>query len=157
MEKAVFGAGCFWHVEEEFRKVNGVISTQAGYMGGTRETPSYEEVCSGTTGHAEVVEVVFDPSLVSYEQLLVTFWECHDPTQLNRQGPDVGTNYRSVIFFFSPEQETTAKESLLKEEKSGRHSRPIVTEIREACAFWRAEDYHQQYCLKHGLATCRLF
>jgi peptide-methionine (S)-S-oxide reductase len=156
MEKAVFGAGCFWHVEEEFRKVNGVISTQAGYMGGTRENPSYEEVCSGTTGHAEVVEVTFDPTLVSFEKLLETFWDCHDPTQLNRQGADVGTNYRSVIFFFSQEQEKTAQGSLLKEEKSGGYSRPIVTEIKEASAFWRAEEYHQQYCLKHGLATCRL-
>jgi peptide-methionine (S)-S-oxide reductase len=156
MEKAVFGAGCFWHVEEEFRKVDGVISTQAGYMGGTRENPSYEEVCSGTTGHAEVVEVTFDPNLVSYEKLLETFWECHDPTQLNRQGADVGSNYRSVIFFFSQEQEKTAKVSLQKEERSGRYSRPIVTEIKEASAFWRAEEYHQQYCLRHGLATCRL-
>jgi peptide-methionine (S)-S-oxide reductase len=156
MEKAVFGAGCFWHVEEEFRKAEGVLATQSGYMGGTKENPTYDEVCSGTTGHAEVVEVTFDPAIVSYEQLLEIFWECHDPTQLNRQGPDVGNNYRSVIFYFSAEQAATAKASLMKGEKSGRHSRPIVTEITEAKDFWRAEEYHQQYCVKHGLASCRL-
>lgn len=156
MEKAVFGAGCFWHVEEEFRKAHGVVSTQAGYMGGTKENPTYEEVCSGRTGHAEVVEVIFDPSRISYDELLGIFWECHDPTQLNRQGADVGSNYRSVIFFFSAEQEETAKASLAREDGSGKHARPIVTEITRVGAFWRAEEYHQQYCAKHGLASCRL-
>ena len=156
MEKATFGAGCFWHVEEVFRVIKGVVSTQAGYMGGEKENPSYEEVCSGATGHAEVVEVCFDPSMVSYDELLELFWECHDPTQVNRQGADVGSNYRSVIFFYSPEQEARARASLAMEGASGRHSRPIATEISPAGAFWRAEDYHQQYCAKHGLASCRL-
>lgn len=156
MEKATFGAGCFWHVEEVFRVINGVVSTQAGFMGGAKENPTYEEVCSGTTGHAEVVEITFDPSIISYDGLLETFWECHDPTQLNRQGADVGNNYRSVIFVHSPEQEATAKASLSREDGSGRHSRPIATMITKAGPFWRAEDYHQQYCEKHGLATCRI-
>ena len=156
MEKAVLGAGCFWHVEEEFRKIKGVLSTQVGYMGGTRENPTYEEVCSGTTGHAEVVEVIFDPSVVSYYELLDVFWECHDPTQLNRQGADVGNNYRSVIFFCSAGQEKTARASLSREDASGKHTRAIVTEIAPAGVFWRAEEHHQQYCARHGLASCRI-
>lgn len=156
MQKATFGAGCFWHVEEVFRTIKGVVSTQAGYMGGKKENPTYEEVCSGATGHAEVVEVNFDPSMLSYDELLDIFWECHDPTQLNRQGADVGSNYRSVIFFYSPEHEAKARASLAREDGSGRHSRPIATEISPASAFWRAEDYHQRYCAKHGLASCRL-
>jgi peptide-methionine (S)-S-oxide reductase len=156
MEKATFGAGCFWHVEEEFRQVHGVVSTQVGYMGGATANPTYEEVCSHTTGHAEVVEVTYDPALVSYDELLGLFWECHDPTQLNRQGPDVGTNYRSVIFCHTPAQEAQARASLEREQTSGRHRRPIVTEIASTAAFWRAEEYHQQYLAKRGAAGCRL-
>jgi peptide-methionine (S)-S-oxide reductase len=156
MEKATFGAGCFWHVEELFRQARGVVSTQVGYMGGTKETPTYEEVCSHTTGHAEVVEVTFDPTLISYDELLQIFWGCHDPTQLNRQGPDVGSNYRSVIFYHTQEQATLARASLNRERDSGRHRRPIVTEIVPSAVFWRAEDYHQQYLSKRGGSSCRL-
>ncbi len=156
MEKATLGAGCFWHVEEVFRQAPGVVFTQVGYMGGTRENPTYEEVCSHTTGHAEVVEVTFDPARISYGELLRIFWECHDPTQLNRQGPDVGSNYRSVIFYHSPEQAAKAHASLKREEESGQHRRPIVTRIEPAATFWRAEEYHQQYVAKHGEASCSL-
>src|SRR5512136_2358126 len=155
-EKATFGAGCFWHVEEVFRQAPGVVSTQVGYMGGTRENPTYEEVCSHTTGHAEVVEMTFDPARISYDELLRIFWDCHDPTQLNRQGPDVGSNYRSVIFCHSPEQAARARASLEREEKSGSYDRPIVTRIDPAATFWRAEEYHQQYVTKHGEASCSL-
>ncbi len=155
MEKATFGAGCFWHVEEAFRQVAGVLATQVGYMGGTREDPSYEEVCSHTTGHAEVVEVTYDPARLSYNELLRVFWDCHDPTQLNRQGPDIGSNYRSVIFCHTPEQEESARASLQLEERSGRHRRPIVTEVAPASTFWRAEEYHQQYLAKQGKDSCR--
>jgi peptide-methionine (S)-S-oxide reductase len=154
MEKATFGAGCFWHVEEVFRAAEGVVSTQAGFMGGAKENPTYDEVCTRTTGHAEVVEVTFDPARISYDELLRIFWDCHDPTQLNRQGADVGSNYRSVIFFHTPEQEARARASLAREEESGMHSSPIVTEIAPAAPFWRAEEYHQQYCARHGLSTC---
>ena len=154
MEKATFGAGCFWHVEHVFRETEGVVSTQAGYMGGSKENPTYEEVCSRTTGHAEVVEVTFDPDRISYGELLRIFWDCHDPTQLNRQGADVGSNYRSVIFCHTTEQEDRAKASLAGEEESGSHSGPIVTEITRSGAFWKAEEYHQQYCAKHGLSSC---
>ena len=156
MGKATFGAGCFWHVEEVFRQAHGVVSTQVGYMGGTKENPTYEDVCSRTTGHAEVVEVTFDPSRVTYDELLQLFWECHDPTQLNRQGPDVGSNYRSVIFCHSTEQAERARASLEREEMSGRHNRPIVTEIVPAGVFWRAEEYHQQYVARRGKASCSL-
>lgn len=155
MAKATFGAGCFWHVEEAFRRVEGVISTQVGYMGGTRDNPSYEEVCSHGTGHAEVVEVTYDPGQVSYDNLLRLFWDCHDPTELNRQGPDIGSNYRSVIFCHTPEQEEAARGSLEREERSGRWRRPIVTEITPASTFWRAEEYHQQYLAKRGSDSCR--
>jgi peptide-methionine (S)-S-oxide reductase len=148
MEKATFGAGCFWHVELEFSQVKGVVGTQVGYMGGHKANPTYEEVCSKMTGHAEVVEVTFDPAVIGYDDLLRVFWELHDPTQLNRQGPDVGSNYRSAVFFHSPEQEETARRSLAAEERSGRYSRPIVTEITAAGPFWRAEEYHQQYLAK---------
>jgi len=156
MEKATFGAGCFWHVEEVFRNARGVVSTQVGYMGGTKKNPTYEDVCSHTTGHAEVVEVVFDPALISYEELLGFFWDIHDPTQLNRQGPDVGSNYRSVIFYHSMEEAALARASLTREQESGRHHGTIVTEIVPATIFWRAEEYHQQYCARHGLASCRI-
>jgi peptide-methionine (S)-S-oxide reductase len=155
MGKATFGAGCFWHVEEIFRKVAGALATQVGYMGGTRENPSYEEVCSHTTGHAEVVEVTFDPARLSFDELLRVFWDCHDPTQLNRQGPDIGSNYRSVIFCHTPEQEEAARRSLEQEERSGRHRRPVVTAIVPASTFWRAEEYHQQYLAKRGKDSCR--
>jgi peptide-methionine (S)-S-oxide reductase len=147
MEKATFGAGCFWGVEEAFRKVPGVASTAVGYMGGTVANPTYEQVCTDTTGHAEVVQVEFDPAVVSYDALLETFWAEHDPTQLNRQGPDVGRQYRSVIFTHSPEQETAAHAS--KSAHQERSSRPIVTEIAPASEFWRAEEYHQCYFSKN--------
>jgi peptide-methionine (S)-S-oxide reductase len=156
MEKATFGAGCFWHVEEVFRCLRGVVSTRVGYMGGHVESPSYEEVCSHTTGHAEVVEATFDPDLVGYEDLLRVFWDCHDPTQRNRQGPDIGSNYRSVIFFHTPGQAEAARSALTGEERSGRHSRPIVTEIAPADTFWPAEAYHQQYLAKQGRGLCPL-
>jgi peptide-methionine (S)-S-oxide reductase len=152
MEKATFGAGCFWGVEAKFREVPGVVSTQVGYAGGRKEHPSYQEVCSDTTGHAEVVEVTFDPAQVSYDELLTVFWKCHDPTQFNRQGPDFGSQYRSAIFFHTPEQEQTALASREKEDLSGRHRRRVVTEITPASAFWRAEEYHQQYLGKRGVA-----
>ncbi|RNC71731.1 MAG: peptide-methionine (S)-S-oxide reductase [Desulfuromonadales bacterium] len=153
-EKATFGAGCFWHVEATFRRVPGVVSTLAGYMGGWKEHPTYEDVCSRTTGHAEVVEVIYDPARVSYDELLQVFWDLHDPTQLNRQGPDIGTNYRSAIFFHTPAQEAAARASLEREQRSGRHSRPIVTEITATSTFWWAEEYHQQYLEKRGGGSC---
>ena len=156
MEKATFAAGCFWGVEAAYRQVPGVISTAVGYEGGTRESPTYKDVCSGRTGHAETVEVEFDPMRVSYEDLLNVFWENHDPTTPNRQGPDVGTQYRSVIFFHSPQQEASARAGKKRLEESGRFSRPIVTEIVPSSTFWRAEDYHQQYLEKRGLAHCRI-
>ena len=150
MEKANFGAGCFWGVEAAFRRVPGVIDVAVGYSGGTLETPTYEDVCSHGTGHAEVVQVTFDPARVSYDELLEVFWATHDPTTLNRQGPDVGTQYRSAIFFHSPEQEAAARASRDRHEGSGRHGRRIVTEITAAAAFYRAEEYHQRYFEKHG-------
>jgi peptide-methionine (S)-S-oxide reductase len=149
-EKAIFGAGCFWGVEAEFRKVEGVTEVTSGYSGGHTENPAYGDVCSGATGHAEVIEVEYDPSKVSYEELLELFWKEHDPTQLNRQGPDVGTQYRSVIFFVKPEQETAAHAS--KEKAQERFRKPIVTEIRPASEFYRAEEYHQRYFEKNRLA-----
>ena len=156
MAKALFGAGCFWGVEAAFRQVEGVLATAVGYSGGRKENPTYEDVCSGRTGHAEVVEVEYDPSKVSYEKLLDVFWENHDPTTLNRQGPDVGEQYRSAIFFLAPEQEAAARASKERLEKSGRYKRPIVTEITPASKFYRAEEYHQRYLEKHGLAHCRI-
>ena len=156
MEKATFGAGCFWGVEETFRQVKGVKSTAVGYEGGKTKKPTYEDVCSHTTGHAEVVQVEFDPKQVSYDQLLDVFWANHDPTQLNRQGPDVGDQYRSVIFFHTPEQEKIAKASKEVQEKRGKYKRPIATVIVPAAEFWRAEDYHQQYLAKRGLSNCHL-
>jgi peptide-methionine (S)-S-oxide reductase len=150
-KKAAFAGGCFWGVEMAFRKVPGVIETRVGYQGGVAERPSYEAVCSGTTGHAETVEVTYDPELVAYEQLLDVFWENHDPTQVNRQGPDVGTQYRSVIFAHDDEQEASARASKAALEASGRFRKPIATEIVRAPEFWEAEDYHQQYFEKRGL------
>ncbi len=155
-EKATLGAGCFWGVEAAFRQVEGVKATAVGYMGGSLEKPTYKDVCTDTTGHAEVVEVEYDPETVSYEKVLDVFWGSHDPTQLNRQGPDVGGQYRSAIFFHGPEQEVAAMASLERLEASGRYPRPIVTEITSASTFWRAEDYHQQYLEKRGLATCKI-
>ena len=156
MEKATFGAGCFWGVEAAFRQVAGVLSTSVGYMGGTLKNPTYQDVCTDRTGHAEVVEVEYDPFKVSYDELLKVFWANHDPTTLNRQGPDIGTQYRSVIFFHTPQQEAAAKASKEKLQASGKYKRPVVTEIVPAADFWRAEEYHQQYLEKRGLAHCRI-
>ncbi len=156
MEKATFAAGCFWGVEAEFRKINGVKATAVGYSGGSTNNPTYKDVCSGRTGHAEALEVQYDPAQVSYNDLLKVFWENHDPTTLNRQGPDAGTQYRSAIFFHSPEQEAAALASRDQQQQSGRYSRPIVTEIKPASEFYRAEEYHQQYLEKRGLATCKI-
>lgn len=153
---ATFGAGCFWGVEEAFRGVPGVLGTAVGYSGGHTENPTYGEVCTDKTGHAEVVQVTFDPSRVSYRQLLDVFWQVHDPTQVNRQGPDFGRQYRTVIFFHSPEQETAARESKAALEKSGKFRRPIATEIVPAGEFYRAEEYHQRYLEKRGAASCHL-
>ena len=153
-EKATFGAGCFWGVEEAFRKIKGVLSTSVGYAGGTQENPTYQDVCTDKTGHAEVVEVEFDPSQVSYDELLNVFWSNHNPTTLNRQGPDVGTQYRSAIFYHSPVQQASATASKEKLQKSGRFTRPIVTQIEPASTFWRAEEYHQRYLQKRGQAHC---
>lgn len=150
MEKAMFGAGCFWGVEAAFRKVPGVVSTAVGYSGGHNENPTYKEVCSGGTGHAEVVEIEFDPSAVSYEALLNVLWQIHDPTTMNRQGPDVGTQYRSAIYVHSLEQEAAARASAEALDVSGRLNNPVVTEITPASVFWRAEEYHQQYFEKQG-------
>jgi peptide-methionine (S)-S-oxide reductase len=156
MATASFAAGCFWGVEAAFRQVEGVLDTAVGYSGGRLENPTYEDVCSGRTGHAETVEVEYDPARVSYEQLLDVFWENHDPTTLNRQGPDVGEQYRSAIFFHTPEQQAAATASKAKLEDSGKYKRPIVTQIQPASKFFRAEEYHQRYLEKHGLAHCRI-
>jgi len=156
MANAMFGAGCFWGVEAAFRRLKGVKSTAVGYAGGSLKNPTYHDVCTGTTGHAEVVQVEYDPAVTAYDDLLTVFWENHDPTTLNRQGPDVGTQYRSAIFFESPEQEAAAVASKERLEKSGRFKRPIVTQIEPATDFWKAEDYHQQYLEKRGLATCHI-
>lgn len=153
-EKAMFGAGCFWGVEELFRNTKGVISTAVGYSGGYLKNPTYEKVCNHGTGHAEVVQLEYDPSQITYAQLLDIFWNNHDPTTLNRQGPDVGDQYRSVIFFFTPAQESIARRSLDQYAKSGRFRSPIVTQIEWARKFYRAEEYHQQYLLKRGAKSC---
>lgn len=150
MEKATFGAGCFWGVESFFREVPGVTDVASGYAGGQAENPTYRQVCTDTTGHAEVVEVTFDPAKVSYGRLVDLFFKMHDPTQLNRQGPDVGTQYRSVIFVHSPEQARVAEERKAEAQASGRYKRPVVTTIEPAKPFWRAEDYHQRYFEKNG-------
>ena len=151
-EIATFGAGCFWGVEAAFRRIEGVTSTAVGYAGGSVPNPTYEQVCSHATGHAEVVEVTFDPERVPYEQLLAVFWAEHDPTQLNRQGPDVGSQYRSAIFVHDAEQRAAAEAS--RDRVQERISRPVVTQIEDAPPFWGAEDYHQQYLEKRGLASC---
>ncbi|MFN2399404.1 MAG: peptide-methionine (S)-S-oxide reductase MsrA [Gemmatimonadaceae bacterium] len=156
MEKATFGAGCFWGVEVAFRQVKGVKDVAVGYLGGTLANPTYKDVCSGRTGHAEVVQVEFDPAEVSYDRLLDVFWENHDPTTLNRQGPDVGTQYRSAIFHHTPEQRAAAIASKERMQASGRFTKPIVTEITSASTFYAAEDYHQRYLEKRGLASCHV-
>lgn len=153
-EKATFGAGCFWGVEAAFRKLPGVVNTRVGYAGGATKNPTYKEVCTDTTGHAEVVEVTYDPTKLKYEDLLNVFWTNHDPTQVNRQGPDVGAQYRTVIFYYTPEQEKVAQASKDELGKAGKFKRPIATSIEPASEFYEAEDYHQQYLEKRGLSSC---
>jgi len=155
-ETAMFGAGCFWGVEETFRTLPGVLKTEVGYSGGHTPNPTYEEVCTDKTGHAEVVRIVFDPTKITYSQLLNVFWQNHDPTTLNRQGPDYGTQYRSVIFTFSDEQKRLAEASKQRLTDEKRFTRPIVTQIEPAGPFTRAEEYHQQYLKKRGLSNCHL-
>jgi peptide-methionine (S)-S-oxide reductase len=155
-ELATFGAGCFWGVEADFRQIRGVVATQVGYEGGHTENPSYRDVCSHTTGHAEVVQVEYDPARVSYEDLLTVFWENHDPTQVNRQGPDVGDQYRTVIFYHTQEQQAAAQASKERLEAEKKYRRPIATQIVPAETFYRAEEYHQQYLEKRGLSTCKI-
>lgn len=154
MNKATFGAGCFWGIEAAFRNTVGVTATAVGYLGGSTDSPRYEDVCTGRTGHAEVVEVIFDPTKTDYGTLLNIFWENHDPTTLNRQGPDIGSQYRSVIFFHSENQRELARTSKDMLDEDGRFGRPIVTEITAATMFFAAEDYHQQYLEKRGMASC---
>lgn len=155
-EKATFAAGCFWGVEETFRQTPGVVSTMVGYTGGTTKDPTYREVCTDTTGHAEAVLVEYDPTRVTYDQLLEIFWANHNPTTLNRQGPDTGSQYRSAIFYHNAEQERAARASMERLEKSGKWKRPIVTQIVPAATFYKAEEYHQQYLAKRGLANCHV-
>jgi len=155
-EKATFGAGCFWGVEETFRTLPGVTASAVGYAGGSTENPSYEDVCTDETGHAEVVQVEFDPAQVSYEKLLEVFFANHNPTTLNRQGPDMGTQYRSVIFYHSPEQKAQAEAAKAKLEASRKFPKPIVTQIEPAPTFWRAEEYHQKYLQKRGRTHCAI-
>ncbi|MGA7909695.1 MAG: peptide-methionine (S)-S-oxide reductase MsrA [Candidatus Sulfotelmatobacter sp.] len=156
MEKATFAAGCFWGVEATFRQIPGVLGTRVGYTGGRTDNPTYKEVCTDNTGHAEAVEVDYDPAKVAYNDLLKVFWENHDPTQVNRQGPDWGTQYRSAIFFHGPQQEAAARASKEAIEKARRYSKPIATQIVPAVKFFEAEDYHQQYLEKRGLASCHI-
>lgn len=156
MTKATFGAGCFWGVEASFMQIDGVGDARSGYAGGTKASPTYEEVCTGTTGHAEVVEVTYDPARVSYDQLLDAFWKMHDPTTRNRQGPDVGTQYRSVIFYHDEEQRRAAESSRAKQNESGLYRGPIVTLVEAAGPFYEAEDYHQRYLEKRGMASCKI-
>jgi peptide-methionine (S)-S-oxide reductase len=154
IEIALFAAGCFWGVEAAFQNLPGVVSTRVGYTGGTAKNPTYQLVCSGTTGHAEAVEIEFDPEKIAYEQLLQVFWECHDPTQKNRQGPDIGDQYRSAIFYRTPAQEAAARASLKALDASGKYRKPIATEIVSAGPFYPAEEYHQRYLEKRGIAQC---
>lgn len=156
LESAMFGAGCFWQVEEVFRKVPGVITTAVGYAGGKTKKPTYQEVCTGSTNHAEVLHIEFDPKVVSYDQLLDVFWKNHNPTTLNRQGPDVGTQYRSAIFYYSPEQKKAAEESKKQLDTSKKWKKPVVTQIEPAPEFYRAEDYHQRYLQKRGIDACHI-
>ena len=154
MEKATFGAGCFWHVEEAFRCVKGVKKTTVGYSGGTKKNPTYEDVCTDKTGHAEAVEIEFDPQQVSYDELLQVFWEHHDPTTLNRQGLDIGTQYRSAIFYHNAKQKKIAEKSKEFMDASSKFKKPIVTQIVKAGKFFEAEEYHQKYLMKRGRKTC---
>ena len=156
LETATFGAGCFWGVEQAFRQLEGVVDTVVGYAGGDAESPSYRQVCTGTTGHAEVVQVRFDPAAIGYNELLEMFWRIHDPTQVNRQGPDLGTQYRSLILVHSDAQKAAAESSRAALEANGSLRGPVATEITEAGPFWRAEEYHQQYLAKRGLGSCGL-
>ncbi len=155
-QTATFAAGCFWGIEAAFRQIRGVTAAAVGYLGGHTHDPTYEDVCSKSTGHAEVVQVVYDPDIVSYESLLDAFWEMHDPTQLNRHGPDVGDQYRSAIFVHTPEQQAAAEASKQSLEQSGRFDRPLATEITPAAPFYRGEEYHQQYLAKRGRGSCQL-
>ncbi|MGD1061163.1 MAG: peptide-methionine (S)-S-oxide reductase MsrA [Methanomassiliicoccales archaeon] len=154
MKEATFAAGCFWHVEDAFMKLKGVVETEVGFMGGHTLNPTYRQVCTHTTGHAEVTHIWFDSNVVTYEQLVEFFWTMHDPTQVNRQGPDVGDQYRSAIFYYDAEQRRIAEESRRKQDASGKFGRPIVTEIAPASTFWRAEEYHQKYFQKHNVSHC---
>lgn len=156
MAKATFAAGCFWGVEARFQQLPGVVETAVGYEGGQLASPSYKDVCTDTTGHAEAVEIDYDPAQISYEQLLEAFFSLHDPTQLNRQGPDWGTQYRSVIFFHSPEQEVAAKATIARLTAEKRFPKPIVTQVVPAQTFWRAEEYHQKYLQKRGVLSCHI-
>jgi peptide-methionine (S)-S-oxide reductase len=156
IQKATFGAGCFWQIEEMYRTVPGVISATSGYEGGNLNNPTYQDVCTDESGHAEMVEIEYDPALVNYETLLDIFWNNHNPTTINRQGPDIGTQYRSAIFFHSPEQEKIAKESKAKLDASGKFRKPIVTEITPASTFWKAEEYHQKYLFKRAMTHCHI-
>ena len=145
MERAVFGAGCFWHIQDKFSRVEGILTTSVGYSGGSVKNPTYEQVCTGDTGHAEVVEIEYDQDTITYSKLLDVFWSCHDPTTKNRQGPDIGHQYRSVIYYFNSEQESLARDSMRKLEKSKKFSNLIVTEIKPIREYYKAEDYHQNY------------
>lgn len=156
MELATFGAGCFWGVELRFSELEGVVATDVGYMGGQLDEPTYQQVCTDTTGHAEVVQITFDPAKISYEQLLNCFWQWHDPTTLNRQGPDVGTQYRSAIFYHDDAQQVLAKQSIKELDLTGVFARPIVTSLEPAATFWRAEEYHQDYLKKRGMSACHI-
>lgn len=156
-QKATFAAGCFWGVESAFRTVEGVVDTQVGYVGGKTDDPTYKEVCNGDTGHAEALETTFDPEVISFQKLVELFWRVHDPTQVNRQGPDIGTQYRSAIFYHSPEQKETAEKSKAKLDASGKWRRPVATQIVPAAPFWRAEEYHQRYFEKSGRPACHFF
>jgi peptide-methionine (S)-S-oxide reductase len=156
MEKATFGAGCFWGVQARFEQVPGVVETAVGYEGGSIENPTYKDVCSDRTGHVEVVELSFDPQKVSYAALLDLFFELHDPTEVNRQGPDWGTQYRTVVFFHSPEQETAARDAIARLDVSHKYAKPIATQVVPATTFWRAEEYHQKYLEKRGAVSCHI-
>ncbi len=156
METATFGAGCFWGVESAFQELKGVNATAVGYTGGKSKNPTYKQVCTDETGHAEAVQVTFGPAIISYEKLVEYFFKLHDPTQVNRQGPDVGTQYRSAIFYHSPDQQRVATAVKERLDKSGKFRRPIATVIEPAAEFWRAEDYHQSYFKKNGLPSCHV-
>lgn len=155
-KKATFGAGCFWGVEAAYRQIPGVLSTKVGYLGGTMENPTYSDVCGGRTGHAEVVQVTYDPARLTYDDLLTVFWDNHNPTTLNRQGPDIGTQYRSAIFYHDDDQKQAAIASKEERDRSGRYHKPIVTEITPASLFYEAEEYHQKYLEKRGLSSCHI-